>query len=146
MRGDTSSPGGTASSGAGGGDAWLVRTDAAGKAIWSRTFGGAGIDGANCVQQAGDGGFVLAGWTTSFGSGKADASVIRTDSVGETVWHHAVGGSRSDMAYCIRETDEGGYVIAGWTEAFGSGAEDGWLVRLRARGWGNAQAGERLGV
>ncbi len=72
----------TYSYGAGGGDYWLVRTDAEGNELWNRTFGGAGQDESYWFDQTADGGIILSGMTDSFGAGGGDFWIIKTDSEG----------------------------------------------------------------
>lgn len=73
----------TESSGAGGQDAWLFRTDEAGKMLWNRTYGDVNNDTAYTVQQTSDGGFIIAGRTQSFGTEAIDrAWVFKTDKLG----------------------------------------------------------------
>jgi len=74
--------GATYSSGAGGGDYWLVRTDHEGNELWGRTFGGPGRDESYWLDQTNDGGVILSGMTDSFGAGEGDFWVIKTDSEG----------------------------------------------------------------
>ena len=62
----------TKSSGAGDYDFWLVKTDATGNMVWSKTYGGTGDDRAYSLVQTGDGGYALAGNTYSLGSGKSN--------------------------------------------------------------------------
>jgi hypothetical protein len=64
------------------GDVYLVKTDGQGELLWERTFGGAGNDVGVSVQQASDGGYIVAGNTDSFGAGESDIYLIKTDSDG----------------------------------------------------------------
>lgn len=72
----------TSSSGDGGGDLWLFKTDAEGNEIWSRTFGGREGDYGTAVQQTADGGYIVTGRTSSYGAGGVDMWLIRTDGNG----------------------------------------------------------------
>jgi hypothetical protein len=94
-------------------DALLVKTDSLGNIDWYRLYGGVDYDDAGSVQQTSDGGYILAGRTTSYGSGVDDMYVVKTDSQGDTLWTRTYGGTSSDGAYSVQQTTDGGYVIAG---------------------------------
>ena len=122
--------GSTASFGAGYWDFWLVMTDASGNLQWSKTYGGAGSDGASSVVQTGDGGYALAGYTYSFGSGNGDAWLVKTDASGNLQWSKTYGGASGDYASSVVQTGDRGYALAGSTASFGAGSDDFWLVKV----------------
>jgi hypothetical protein len=124
----------TCSSGAGGADVWLIKTDANGDTLWSKTFGGANDDAGHSVQQTRDGGYVIVGSTSSRGAGDADVWLLKTDANGDTVWTREFGGSHDDIGWSVRQTRDGGYVIAGSTESYGAGLSDIWLIKTDAEG------------
>ncbi len=119
----------TASSGAGLDDMYLVKTDSTGNLIWAKTYGGTGRDYGNAVKQTADGGFLIAGYTISYGAGSEDLWLVKTDSSGNQLWHKTFGGTASDIAYSMDLTTDGGYVIAGHTLSYGAGVHDAWLLR-----------------
>ena len=127
------------------GDALLVRTDSNGNQLWSKTYGGPGNDTANSVVEASDGGYVLAGSTDSYGAGKNDFWLVRTDSYGTQMWNKTYGGPGNDTANSVveasdggydsvDEASDGGYVLAGSTDSYGAGKNDFWLVKTNAAG------------
>lgn len=120
----------TESFGAGSMDFYLLKTDSNGDTIWTRTYGGGGRDEGQSVQQTADGGYVIAGYSWSYGAGQADFYIVKTDADGDTVWTRTYGGSRWDYGYSVHQTDDGGYILAGYTDSFGAGNNDIYLVRV----------------
>jgi len=102
-------------------DFYLVKTNGQGDTLWTRTYGGGDSDFANSVQQTQDGGYILAGSTTSYGAGYEDCYLVKTNEQGDTLWTRTYGGTGDDRAYSVRQTADGGYVVAGWTRSFGAG-------------------------
>jgi hypothetical protein len=112
---------------------------------WSKTYGGAGRDEAYSVIQTADGGYAIAGYTRSFGSGDLDSWLVKTDANGNMQWNKTYGGTDYDRAYCLIRAADGGYAIAGATESYGSGDNDFWLVKTDANGnpqWNKTYAGK----
>ena len=101
---------------------------------WQRTFGGASDEWAESVQQTKDGGYILAGYTGSFGAGGYDAYLIKTDASGNLLWQRTFGGTGDDCAYSVQQTSDGGYILAGYTRSFGAGGYDAYLVKTDASG------------
>ncbi|MBI4723371.1 MAG: T9SS type A sorting domain-containing protein [Candidatus Stahlbacteria bacterium] len=134
--------GNTSSYGVGGYDAWLIKTDADGDTLWTRTYGGEADDGARCVQQTFDGGYILAGYTFSASAGNSDAWLIKTDTNGINAWERRFGGTAADYAYSVQQTADSGYIIVGYTSS--SGNADVWLIKTNAAGnssWSNTFGG-----
>jgi hypothetical protein len=124
----------TFSFGAGSQDVYLIRTDASGDTLWTRTYGGASYDDGCSVQSTTDGGYIIAGATGSFGAGIYDVYLIKTDSQGDTLWTRTFGGASSDWSECVRQTPDGGYIVAGYTLSFGAGSCDVYLIKTDANG------------
>ncbi|MFX1251698.1 MAG: hypothetical protein ACFFCZ_08810 [Promethearchaeota archaeon] len=124
----------TYSYGEGRGDAWVVKTDATGEIEWHQAYGGREFDIANSIIQTSDGGFLLAGSTDSYGAGRSDAWVVKTDVTGKLVWNQIYGGLDGEQADAVIQTSDGGFVLAGFTYSYGEGYSDGWLVKTDATG------------
>jgi hypothetical protein len=126
--------GGTYSFGAGYSDVYLVKTDSSGDTLWTRTYGGSSEDCGWSVQQTSDGGFIAAGYTHSFGAGGKDVYLVKTDPAGDTLWTRTYGGSRYDQGYSVQQTSDSGYIIAGYTDSFGGGNSNVWLLKADSSG------------
>ena len=107
----------TESFGNGGADMYLVRLDADGAILWSRTFGGSNSDIGYCIQQTSDGGFVLLGETSSFGNGGKDIYLVKTNQNGDQEWSKTFGYSGNDYAGEVQITQDGCYIICGTSSA-----------------------------
>jgi len=112
--------------------------------LWQKTFGGAGIDEGHAIADAGDGGYAVAGSTNSKGTGEDDFWLIRTDGAGKLLWDSTYGTAASDVADAVTRTNDGGFVLAGWSWGTGKGLDDGWVVRTDKLGkqvWAKAYGG-----
>jgi hypothetical protein len=99
------------------GDMFLVKLNANGDTLWTKTYGSnGGMESGNCVKQARDGGYIIAGYCTfSFGSNTEDVYVVKTDALGNLQWSRTYGDSLiyDQSAYSIEQTNDDGYVFAG---------------------------------
>jgi hypothetical protein len=124
----------TTSFGAGNEDIYVVKLDSGGNVEWTKTIGGSYADGANSIIQSSDGGYVVAGYTSSSGAGSADFYVVKLDSGGNVEWTKTIGGSYADGANSIIQSSDGGYVVAGYTDSFGVDSRDIYVVKLDSGG------------
>ncbi|MDP8200541.1 MAG: FlgD immunoglobulin-like domain containing protein [Candidatus Tenebribacter burtonii] len=139
----------TRSFGAGGKDVYLIRTDANGDSLWTKTFGAVDSEEGNSVKQTIDGGYVIAGFTESFGAGGRDAYLIKTNADGDTLWTNTFGGTNDDRSYCVQQCDDGGYAISGDTKSSGAGLSDFYLIKTDANGqtvWSNTYGGISIDI
>jgi uncharacterized delta-60 repeat protein len=126
--------GGTESFGAGDVDIWVLKLTSIGTVDWQHTYGGSDGDWDNSIQQTIDGGYIVAGNTYSFGAGDVDIWVLKLTSTGAINWQHTYGGSGSDKVDSIQQTNDGGYIVAGYTASFGAGGGDIWVLKLTSTG------------
>jgi hypothetical protein len=111
-------------------DVWILKLDTVGDTIWTRNYGGSERDCGYSVQQTNDGGYIIAGNTKSFGAGDYDIYLIKTDGNGDSIWTKTYGGLNNDCGYSIQQTSDDGYIVAGYTESFGAGYYDVWLLKI----------------
>ena len=134
-----------AGSGGGSGDYWVVKLGSTGSIQWQKCLGGSGDDFANFIQQTTDGGYVVAGGSGSHDgdvSGNHSASfaddywVVKMDNTGNIQWQKCLGGFYNELAYSIRQTTDGGYIVAGLSgsndgDVSGNhGGGDYWVVKM----------------
>jgi hypothetical protein len=101
------------------------------EAAWNKTFGCSDYDAGGSVQQTSDGGYIIAGWTTCYGSD--DVWLIKTDSSGNEVWNKTFDGGSLDSAFSVEQTSDGGYIIVGETYSSASNF-DAWLIKTDSSG------------
>jgi uncharacterized delta-60 repeat protein len=133
----------------GNGDFWILKLNSDGTKVWDKTYGGSGVDVANSSQQTSDGGFVVAGYTTSSdgditdgNNGAYDFWILKLNSDGTKVWDKTYGGSAYDFAISSQQTSDGGFVVAGYTTSSdgditdgNNGAIDFWILKLNKDGY-----------
>lgn len=121
--------GSTSSYGAGNTDVYLVKVDSMGFPIWEKTFGGFNNDVGRSVIQLSDSGYVVAGFTNSYGAGGYDAYILKTDKNGNLIWQKTFGGLDWDFAYDLVQATDGDIVVCGNTSSSGAGKKDGLLLK-----------------
>lgn len=139
--------GSTFSFGHGGGnsDCWILKLDQQGEIIWQKTYGSTGDDEAYSIHETTDGGFIVAGRASPFGYKYHDFLVLKLDTEGHIVWQKTYGTFGNDEAYSIQPITNGGYILAGRTNAFGRGDYDLWIFKLDDSGdilWQQSFGGE----
>lgn len=124
----------TDSYGAGGFDAYIVKTDLNGDTLWTRTYGGSDWDMAYSVDTTWDGNYVVAGETFSFGAGGSDGFVSKIASSGDTLWTRVLGGPQDDVIKYVIEARDSFILAIGSTKSAGAGGWDVWVVKLDQNG------------
>ncbi|TSE09358.1 fibronectin type III domain-containing protein [Aquimarina algiphila] len=127
-------------------DFWIVKLDGSGNLVWETNYGGSGNEEATSVDQTLDGGYIVAGFTSSSNddvggnNGGIDYWVIKLDAEGALIWETNLGGSEFDIAQSVEQTSDGGYIVGGYSESLGDdvggnyGEKDYWIVKLDALG------------
>jgi len=115
------------------GDLWLIKTDAEGQKEWDRTYGGLGKDLGFFVQQTKDEGYIIVGGKKSFWIiGSYDLWILKTDAKGNVLWDRTFGGSGEDLGFSVQQTNDDGYIIAGYT-SFTNGKK-AWIIKIDSQG------------
>ena len=115
-------------------DVYLIKLDADGSIIWTKTYGGTGDDYGESVQQTIDGGYIIAGYGTSYGAGNWDFYLIKTDDDGNITWSKTYGGPNADYGYKVQQTSDQGYIITGTTGGFSANNWDVYLIKTDTDG------------
>jgi hypothetical protein len=110
-------------------DAWILKLTPEGSIEWQKSYGGAAYDGAKSIQQTSDGGYVVAGQTSSFEGGWYGWA-FKLDQFGSLKWDRIYGGSDGNDAKSIRQTAGGNYILVGVTSSLGAGSEDVVIFKL----------------
>jgi hypothetical protein len=124
--------GDTRSKGEGDSDAWITKVDLNGNLVWDETAGGEVFDTATCVTTSNYEGYLVGGFTFSFGSGERDFWLFKVNDQGSVQWSCTVGRSAFEEAYEVLETGESEFVMAGWTNSIGQGRYDFYVTEISA--------------
>jgi len=141
-------------------DYWIVKTDSAGTIEWQNTIGGNNIDYLFSIQQTTDGGYILGGVSvsnisgdkTEDSNGSNDYWIVKTDASGNLQWQNTIGGANDDVLFSIQQTNDGGYILGGYSVSNISGDKtetsngmyDYWIVKTDSAGsiqWQNTIGG-----
>jgi hypothetical protein len=138
----------TDSFGAGSGDLWVIKTNETGVEQWNETFGGSGYEMGNSIVQTTDGGYIIGGNTTTYGvPSSSNLWLLKINSSGSEEWNSTFGDAEDDIGHSVKQTFDGGYIVAGSTISFGKdGLSDGWFIKTNATGaeeWNRTRGGSR---
>lgn len=120
-------------------DIWVVKFDGSGGIDWQHTYGGTHYDIPRDIQETFDGqgvstGYILMGYTQSYGAGGYDFWVVRLNASGGVLWQKTFGGSSNEFGRSVLPTSDGGFVVVGNTQSFGAGGSDVWVLKLTSAG------------
>ncbi|MFB6257991.1 MAG: T9SS C-terminal target domain-containing protein, partial [Flavobacteriales bacterium] len=139
--GQSSSSDGDVSGNHGKDDEWVLKLDSIGQIEWEHNYGGDSADGARSVIQTPDGGYAIAGFSKSSNidvsgnNGSKDYWILKLDPLGNIEWEKNYGGSQADVAYSIRRTAGGAYIVSGesWSSdkdvSGNNGMSDFWVLK-----------------
>ena len=113
---------------------------------WTKVYGGIKDDGASSLIKTMEGGYMIVGYTESFGNGNQDIWLLKTDSLGNKLWDKTYGGKENDYGRTIIQTNDGDYMICGETYSFDDSEwGDIWIVKTDSSGneeWEKSYGGE----
>lgn len=112
----------------------LTKLSDSGHLLWDRTYGGSEDESAGAIRPDLQDGYIIVGSTSSFGQGYEDGYIIRTDSLGDTIWTRTIGGINPDYFTEVVSTPDSGYMVAGRTFSFGPDSANIWVVRFNSQG------------
>jgi hypothetical protein len=122
--------GDTRSKGEGDSDAWIIKVDLNGNLLWDKTSGGTGFDMPKCITVSNYTGYLIGGFTFSFGNGERDFWLFKVDDSGNTPWSCTVGRSAFEEAYGVLEVEENEFVMVDWSNSIGQGSYDYYVVKI----------------
>jgi len=115
-------------------DIAIYKLNSSGNKVWFKHYGGTGNDYGSSIQQTSDGGYIVAGYTSSYTYGNQDFGIYKLNSSGNKVWFKHYGGGSYDGAKSIQQTTDGGYILAGYTDTFTNGSYDFAIYKLNSNG------------
>ncbi|MBN1897365.1 MAG: hypothetical protein JW827_01190 [Spirochaetes bacterium] len=115
-------------------DVFIAKVDTNGNTLWTNVIGSFGNEQAQDIKQTSDQGYIMAGWTSSYGEGGYDVYLVKCDQNGQVQWQKSFGGPYNDYGLSVQQTSDGGYIIAGTTRSFGAGNYDVYLIKTDSAG------------
>jgi hypothetical protein len=115
-------------------DAWVVKLNSIGNVTWQQRYHGGVAEHANFVVQTLDGGYAIAGWTTSSGAGSTDVWLLKISGTGVIEWQKTYGGIDQEEATGLIQTADGGYALSAFTNTYPASGHGAWVLRLDSTG------------
>ncbi len=103
-------------------------------ANYFRTAGRGMVDPGTSMQRSADGGYILVGYTWSYGAGSGNILLIKTNGLGQIQWSRTIGGSAQEYGTSVIQTSDGGYAVVGLTYSYGAGSYNILLAKLTSAG------------
>lgn len=113
---------------------YTIKADVNGTFQWGTALNGFADEYSYSVIQTNDGGYIVAGGTTGFGSGGSDVLLAKMTSSGSVSWMSTYGGFQNDCGFTVKQTSDGGYAVAGGTNSVGNGGYDLFLMKTNSAG------------
>ena len=149
--------------GRGGNDYWFIKLNAKGNEEWQQTFGGDGQDDLLSIVPSRNGGYLITGSSSSAASGDKTAKhhgnmdywLLQLDSKGKVLWQQSYGGDYADLLRSVEATQDGGYILGGYSNSTQSGDKsssnygeggDYWVIKIDAKGsieWQQTLGGDK---
>jgi uncharacterized delta-60 repeat protein len=116
-------------------DICLVKMEPSGKLLWRKVFGGEKDENGYDVIETKDRGLLVVGSSRSYSKrGNNSVYITKLNQNGKLLWDRVIGGNKHDIANSVDEFANGDLLIAGSTQSFGKGREDGYLIKLTSKG------------
>jgi hypothetical protein len=131
-------------------DIVVTKLNSTGEILWEKVYSGSNDNSANTIQQTTDGGYILAANSSTFPleeTQERNCQLLRLDSSGNILWQYRYSAGADGRVDDVLQTSDGGFIISGWTKAFGAGETDCWILKIRTDGsieWQRAFGGSRL--
>jgi hypothetical protein len=128
-------------------DIVVTKIDYSGVALWDKICRGTNDLYPSAIRETSDGGYILAANSRDIITENRDCLLLRLDSSGEILWQNRYTGGADEHIDDIQQTSDGGFILAGWTKAYGAGETDCWIVKIEPDGtidWQGAFGGSRL--
>ena len=135
------------------GEVLLLKYDLAGNLLWNTTWGGSSLEQGNGIAVDSSGNSFITGYTESYGAGGSDVFLLKYDSSGNLMWNNTWGGSDDDYGYGTALDGSGNISITGYTESYGAGESDVFLLKYDSSGnllwnttWGDFASDLGIGI
>ncbi len=131
-------------------DFYMIKLDEKGNQMWDAGFGGKYEERCYSVRQTSDGGYLMVGSSVTYGGRGEDFWAVKTNEEGEVIeedentWKRAYGGDGDDICRSVVKTDDGNYILAGYTDSFGDPGQGAWIVKINEQGeeiWNRTNGG-----